>query len=70
MYVVKRMVMNDECCTKRHNLTECATVRVLAIAKLTPMGTKYLHTLKKETLSIRNGIIKGTSVSYNAKRHK
>ena len=25
MYVVQRMAMKDECCRKRHNLTECAT---------------------------------------------
>ena len=35
MYVVQRIAMNDECCRKRHNLTECATVMVLGIAKLT-----------------------------------
>ncbi len=37
MYVMQKMAMNDECCRERHNLTECATVMVLRIAKLTPI---------------------------------
>ena len=38
MSVVQRMAMNDECCPKRHNLTECATALVLGIAKIDAYG--------------------------------